>query len=269
MAKVHAAKTARAIVNEALRHFVDNLGRAARLALIPFFAMCAIDAAQNPAIFPIEGLDGAGRLALAFAMVPLPYVVAVPMLAAWQRSALLGTVARPHDLAYRIGAREMRFLGWVALFAGIGLCLRYAAYWLFSKGHVFVTGQGYQSIISGQGVTALLQSFWLVVPQWFVYALLLRFTLVFPATAIGRHLSPAASWRRTHGIGLQLIGAFLIIDALALMVDFLVRVVWPWSFGGAGFGLAVAALGNLIWLAAILLSAGVVACVYRLTSDGT
>ena len=202
---------------EALKESARTLLRHWRLffmlAWIPVAGHLALDFAMKVVITTLTAEDTISLWALSLGSMGLRYAVAVPLITVWFRLALLAEPARQQDLNYRVGRREWRFAGWAMLIGGVGIVLNLGIEYAFARFHMSGPYLLFEQLRGPAVVHNVLLGLWTWTPHAVVYALLLRFAFVFPASAIGGHVRLDESWRAMQGHVVALVLAYLAVQA--------------------------------------------------------
>lgn len=141
----------------------------------------------------------------------LTMVIDVPFLTAWHRMTLLGPQRARGVIAYAYRGAETRFLGFlmlIYLFFLVGMILGPALLVPLAAGR----GEG--------AMLPLVLGLFAILIALSVAAL--RWSMVFPAAAVGERISLAGSWQMTRGNGLRLyvvmLSAFLPLIGLGVVL---------------------------------------------------
>lgn len=178
----------------------------------------------------------------------LTLAIDVPFLAAWHRMTLLGPGNARGVIGYSYRGAERRFLGFLLL-----------AYLFFLVGSLVGGLIIAQSTVAGGGdqgtvLLAIILSLALTIALVIV---ILRWSMVFPAAAVGERLGFAGSWQLTRGNGWRVFAIFICIALPYMLVGVAVVLALGLKFS-LGSGYAAVELLLLIpgfYFAAVTVSA--------------
>ena len=233
-----------ATVNQAYRSVFTEFSGFARAALLPLLLSIVL-------AVPAQALSGSPPLALAFGLL----AVAVPYTffgVSWYRLLLLGPSEPPPPLFPRWGQRHWRFFRYALLLLLAGqvimtLVMSQVAGSLPQEGEV--PPQANPGLLLVALAVLLIMS-----------TVMLRLSLVFPATAVDETYSLAFSWRHTRGQGLRLLAAtMLALLPLVMGGSILLGIL---AGGGAG---GLLTLGeSLIGYISLGVTMAIVAAAFRI-----
>lgn len=133
----------------------------------------------------------------------LTLAIDVPFLAAWHRMTLLGPGNARGVIGYAYRGAERRFLGFLLL-----------AYLFFLVGSLVGGLVIARSTVAGGGGdqgTVLLAIVFSLALTIALMVVILRWSMVFPAAAVGERLGFAGSWQLTRGNGWRVFATFICI----------------------------------------------------------
>lgn len=194
------------ILREAFGFTGRELRGWATIALIPILLNVAVILGYH---FLFAG-RGAGWLPDLLRNI-LTMVIDVPFLAAWHRMTLLGPQRAQGVVAYAYRGAEKRFLGFLMMI------------YLFFLGGMILAPALLVPLAAGRGEGAvLLLMLGLFATLIALTVVGLRWSMVFPAAAVGERIGLARSWQLTRGNGLRLyavmLGAFLPLIGLGVVM---------------------------------------------------
>jgi len=202
----------------AIRYILDNLRVFLMASLVPMIFLTFLKYSESQWFLEIQrAADGAmtGQAAFYIAIWPLVisvgYIVFFSMLAvAWHRLTILGITSLPNPWGIYFGKRETRFLGWSCLF-GLAMMVGYVPFPFFL---LFALGDFKES-----GLGQLLVKAYHFLPLILYVAVIARYGMVLPATAIGKRPTLKYSIGLTQGHFRKL---FLILSIPPLLS----QLVW-------------------------------------------
>jgi hypothetical protein len=175
------------IFGEAYGLTFGNLGLFARVAIVPFLLILAM----NLAVLLFASPKPAGWIGIAQNILTI--IIEVPLLTSWHRFALLPRNQSLPTLGFAFTLREIRFFGYLLLMS------------MSFTVPLFVIGAAGQ----GAGLAAGLLFLVLAIGVLLLWA---RVGLVFPASAVGDPVRLADSWRITEGNGWRIFWLMVLIS---------------------------------------------------------
>lgn len=210
------------VVRAAFNRVFNNPNQAFTVGLPYFvllFAVGVIAVLTQPAD-PMAA--GGGAVALQFVLTVVQLLIYIAMAVAWHRVTLLGFSVDKGLFRAGFGSRELRFLGYTIL---IYLPLVMA---VIVAGLLMTSGPAGGIIGIVFGVIAICAAIFV----------LIRWSMVLPATAADHPTSLKSSWQQTEGnfgpmLGISVIIAVAIFVAV-FIVSFIIGLIFGFATGGLG-----------------------------------
>ena len=166
---------------------------------------------QDPAFFVEQG----GEFSAFFGAGLAANLALIPMITAWHRLVLLGHGDPDARITYSIKSSEWAYL-WKWILFGLLMVVISIPLWLVILGTSFTTG-AFLAAGSAESAGFLIGALGGLLAVFTIIAVSLRFSLVFPAAAIGTSMKFGESWRKSKGNTWRLL-AVLILTAFPFAI---------------------------------------------------